>query len=118
MPILIKDTIATVDMNNTCGSYSLYGASVSRDASVVQNLREAGVIILGKANLSQWGNFRSRDADNAHKSKSSNGWSATGGQTYGVYGPIQDPSGSSSGSCVATTLGLAFAALANEVSSV
>ena len=70
-------------------------------------LRAAGVIILGKANLSQWANYRS---DNT-----SNGWSAYGGQTYGAYYPGQDPSGSSSGSAVGTSIGLCLAALGTEV---
>ncbi len=102
-------------MENTAGSYALSGATISRDASIVQKLRTAGVIVLGTTNLSQWGNARSSDANNSYKLQSSNGWSATGGQTYGVYHIKQDPSGSSSGSAVATSLGLALAALGNEV---
>jgi amidase len=69
-------------------------------------LRKAGAIILGKSNLSQWANYRS--------SNTSNGWSAYGGQTYGAYYPGQDPSGSSSGSGVSSSLGLAFASLGTE----
>ncbi|KAF2275506.1 amidase signature enzyme [Westerdykella ornata] len=107
LPILIKNNIAAADlMNNTAGSYALLGARVSRDATVVAKLRKAGVIILGKANMSQWANFRS--------SNSSNGWSAHGGQVYGAYYPQQDPSGSSSGSGVGSSLGLALAALGTE----
>ncbi|KAI4675338.1 uncharacterized protein J4E84_010080 [Alternaria hordeiaustralica] len=107
LPILIKDNIATADeMNNTAGSWSLMGAKVPRDATVAAKLREAGAIILGKANLSQWANYRS--------SNSSNGWTARGGQTYGAYYPGQDPSGSSSGSGVAASLGLAFGTLGSE----
>ena len=71
-------------------------------------LRAAGVVILGKTNLSQWANFRSTN--------SSNGWSAYGGQVFGAYYPLQDPSGSSSGSGVASSIGLALAALGTEVS--
>lgn len=93
-------------MNNTAGSYALLGAKVPRDSTVAAKLRKAGVIILGKANLSQWANFRS--------SNSSNGWSAHGGQVYGAYYPDQDPSGSSSGSGVASSLGLALASLGTE----
>lgn len=105
--MLIKNNIATADqMNNTAGSWSLVGAKVPRDATVAAKLREAGAIILGKSNLSQWANYRS--------SNSSNGWSAYGGQTYGAYYPGQDPSGSSSGSGVATSIGLAWAALGTE----
>ncbi|EXJ94079.1 hypothetical protein A1O1_02472 [Capronia coronata CBS 617.96] len=114
VPVLIKDSIATTDMENTSGSYALSGATIDRDASVVQRLRAAGAIVLGTTNLSQWGNARSSDANNSYKSQSSNGWSATGGQTYGVYHVKQDPSGSSSGSAVATSLGLALAAVGNE----
>ncbi|CAE7212213.1 hypothetical protein P3342_012342 [Pyrenophora teres f. teres] len=107
LPILVKNNIATADkMNNTAGSWSLIGAKVPRDATVVAKLREAGAIILGKSNLSQWANFRS--------SNSSNGWSAHGGQTYGAYYPGQDPSGSSSGSGVSASLGLAWGTLGTE----
>ncbi|CAN9102547.1 putative amidase [Alternaria tenuissima] len=107
LPILIKDNIATDDeMNNTAGSWSLMGAKVPRDSTIAAKLREAGAIILGKTNLSQWANYRS--------SNSSNGWSARGGQTYGAYYPGQDPSGSSSGSGVAASLGLAFGTLGSE----
>ncbi|KAI0531651.1 glutamyl-tRNA amidotransferase subunit A [Xylaria digitata] len=107
IPILIKDTIATNDrMNTTAGSYALLGAKVPADATVVQNLRKAGAIILGKTNLSQWGSIRSLN--------STNGWSAVGGQTHGVFYPNQDPSGSSSGSGVAATLGLATGCLGGE----
>jgi amidase len=107
LPILIKNNIATADeMNNTAGSWSLVGARVPRDSTMAARLRKAGAIILGKTNLSQWANYRS--------SNSSNGWSAYGGQTYGAYYPGQDPSGSSSGSGVASSLGLAFAALGTE----
>lgn len=90
------------------GSFALLGAKVPRDAGVAAKLRAAGAIILGKANLSQWANFRSNN--------STNGWSAYGGQTQGAYFPEQDPSGSSSGSGVASSLGLALAALGTEVS--
>ena len=93
-------------MNNTAGSYSLLGAKVPRDATVAAKLRKSGAILLGKANLSQWANFRS--------SNSSNGWSAHGGQVYGAYYPEQDPSGSSSGSGVASSLGLAVVSLGTE----
>lgn len=109
MPIIIKNNIATMDrMNNTAGSFALLGAKVPKDAGVAAKLRAAGAIILGKANLSQWANFRS--------SNSTNGWSAYGGQTLGVYIPQQDPSGSSSGSGVSSALGLALASLGTETS--
>jgi polygalacturonase len=74
---------------------------------MAKKLREAGAIILGKTNLSQWANYRS--------SNSSNGWSAYGGQVYAAYYPRQDPSGSSSGSGVASSLGLALGSLGTEV---
>lgn len=107
IPILIKNNIATRDaMNNTAGSYALLGAQVPRDSTMADKLRKAGAVILGKANLSQWANFRSTN--------SSNGWSAHGGQTYAAYYPDQDPSGSSSGSGVASALGLALASLGTE----
>lgn len=107
IPILIKNNIATDDkMPNTAGSYALLGAKVPRDSGVAARLRKAGVIILGKTNLSQWANFRSFNT--------SNGWSAYGGQTQGPYYPGQDPSGSSSGSGVSSALGLALAALGTE----
>ena len=84
----------------------MLGSQVPRDAGVAAKLRRAGAILLGKTNLSQWANYRS---DNT-----SNGWSAYGGQTYGAYYPQQDPSGSSSGSGVSSSLGLALAALGTE----
>ncbi|KAK3382264.1 amidase [Lasiosphaeria ovina] len=107
IPILVKDNIATADkMDNTAGSYALVGAKVPGDSTVAAKLRKAGAVILGKTNLSQWANYRS--------SNSSNGWSAVGGQTQGAYYPGQDPSGSSSGSGVSSSLGLAFASLGTE----
>ncbi|KAK0105868.1 hypothetical protein ONS95_004381 [Cadophora gregata] len=107
IPMLIKNNIATHDqMNNTAGSYALLGAKVPRDATVAAKLRAAGVILLGKSNLSQWANFRS--------SNSSSGWSAYGNQTTSAYFPNGDPSGSSSGSGVGTSIGLAWASLGTE----
>ncbi|KAG6025179.1 hypothetical protein E4U41_001593 [Claviceps citrina] len=107
IPVLIKDTIATLDkMNNTAGSYALVGAVPKEDSTVAARLRKAGVIILGKSNLSQWANWRSAN--------SSNGWTAYGGQTKGAYFPGQDPSGSSSGSGVSASIGLAWASLGTE----
>lgn len=107
VPVLVKNNIATFDlMNNTAGSYALLGAKVPEDSTVAAKLRKAGAIILGKANLSQWANFRSLNG--------SDGWSAYGGQTVGAYYPGQDPSGSSSGSGVASSIGLAWASLGTE----
>ncbi|KAB5580286.1 amidase signature domain-containing protein [Coniochaeta sp. 2T2.1] len=109
IPILLKDNIATADkMNNTAGSYALLGAKVPRDSTMAAKLRKAGAILLGKTNLSQWANYRAGN--------SSNGWTAIGGQTYGAYYPTQDASGSSSGSGVASSIGLALAALGSETS--
>ena len=109
IPVLLKNNIATADkMDNSAGSYALAGAKVSRDSTVAAKLRQAGAIILGKTNLSQWANYRSFNT--------SNGWSAIGGQAQGAYYPGQDPSGSSSGSGVASSLGLALAALGTETS--
>lgn len=107
IPIFIKNNIATNDsMDNTAGSYSLAGAKVPRDSTLASKLRKAGAVILGKANLSQWANFRSFN--------SSNGWSAIGGQVIGPYFPDEDPSGSSSGSAVSAALGLSLATLGSE----
>lgn len=110
IPILIKDTISAHGTNNTAGSYCLVGAKPKNEASLVTRLREAGAIILGKANTSEWGNGRS-SGDNA-----SNGWSSWGGQTYGVYSDTQDPCGSSSGSATSMALGLAAVTIGVEVS--
>jgi amidase len=107
LPMLIKNNIATKDsMNNTAGSFSLLGAAVPRDSTVAAKLRAAGVVLLGKSNMSQWANFRSTN--------SSNGWSAYGGQVTGAYYPNMDPSGSSSGSGVGSSIGLAMASLGTE----
>lgn len=107
IPLLIKNNIATMDqMNNTAGSFSLLSSKVPHDSAMAAKLRAAGVIILGKANLSQWANFRSSD--------SSSGWSAYGGQVLGAYIANMNPSGSSSGSAVASSIGLALASLGTE----
>ncbi|POS70179.1 amidase [Diaporthe helianthi] len=109
IPVLIKNNIATSDkMNNTAGSYALLGATVPSDSTVASKLRKAGAVILGKSNLSQWSGARSEN--------SSSGWSAHGGQTQGAYYPAQSPCGSSAGSGVAASLGLAWAALGTETS--
>ncbi|KAH8819347.1 amidase [Xylogone sp. PMI_703] len=109
IPIMIKNNIATMDkMNNTAGSYSLLGATVPRDSTVVAKLRAAGLIILGKANMSQWAQFRSS------KMNTTSGWSAYGGQVTGAYHHNMSPSGSSSGSSVATSIGLTAVALGTE----
>lgn len=110
IPVLIKDNIGTADkMPNTAGSFALINATLATDSTIAAKLRKAGAIILGKANLSQWANWRN---DNSGTS----GWSAVGGQTIGAYFERQDPSGSSSGSGVSASLGLAWAALGSETS--
>lgn len=91
----------------SAGSTALRGAEYPSDSTVVAKLREAGVVLLGLANLSQWAMFRSTNT--------TNGWSAVGGQVMGAYAEKQDPSGSSSGSGVASDLGLAWATLGTEV---
>ncbi|KAI4253871.1 MAG: hypothetical protein LQ352_003426, partial [Teloschistes flavicans] len=106
-----QDNIATKDqMNNTAGSYALVGAKVSRESSIITRLREAGAIILGKATMGEWAQCRSRKASSSH------GWSAYGGQVFGAYYPQQDPSGSSSGSAVAVSIGLSLGSIGTETS--
>ncbi|KAL7928743.1 amidase signature enzyme [Trichoderma chlorosporum] len=108
IPVLLKNNVATHDkMDTTAGSQLLIGATVPRDAFVAHKLREAGAVILGKTNMSQWANYRCRDYG-------INGWSSHGGQTLAAYHAQQNPSGSSSGSGVAADLGLAWAALGTE----
>ncbi len=107
IPILIKDNIDTHDrMMTTAGSLALVGARPARDAAVAQKLREAGAIILGKTNLSEWANFRS--------TKSSSGWSARGGQTRNPDVLDRNPCGSSSGSGAAVAANLCAAAIGTE----
>ena len=108
IPILIKDNIDTADkMLTTAGSLALVDApSPKQDAFVVQRLRKAGAIIIGKTNLSEWANFRS--------TKSISGWSGRGGQTNNPYFLDQNPCGSSSGSGVAVSANLAAAAVGTE----
>ncbi|KAF6821789.1 glutamyl-tRNA amidotransferase subunit A (amidase) [Colletotrichum plurivorum] len=107
IPVLLKDNMATADgMNNTAGSFALVGAKVSEDSTVAAKLRKAGAILLGKASMSQWAQCRSSNA--------TSGWSSYGGQVLGAYYPNQDPSGSSSGSGVASSVGLAWASLGTE----
>jgi amidase len=107
VPILIKDNIDTADqMTTTAGSLALEGSIASQDAFVVSQLRQAGAILLGKTNLSEWANFRS--------SRSSSGWSSRGGQTRHPYALDRNPCGSSSGSGVAVAANLCAAALGTE----
>ena len=107
IPVLIKDNIDSGDrMLTTAGSLALLGAPAPRDAFVVQRLRDAGAVLLGKTNLSEWANIRA--------SKSSSGWSARGGQTANPYGVGRNPCGSSSGTGAAIAAGLAPIGLGTE----
>jgi amidase len=107
VPILLKDNIATADrLMTTAGSMALAGARPPHDAFIVERLREAGVVILGKTNLSEWANFRS--------THSTSGWSGRGGQTKNPYALDRNPSGSSSGSGAAIAANLAAAAIGTE----
>ena len=107
IPLLLKDNIATADqMQTTAGSLALVGARPPRDAFVVEKLRQAGAVILGKVNLSEWANFRS--------TTSSSGWSGRGGQSLNPYVLDRSPIGSSSGSATAIAANLAAAALGSE----
>jgi len=107
IPVVLKDNIATKDrMMTTAGSLALEGVTARRDAFLVDRLRAAGAVILGKANLSEWANFRSRH--------SSSGWSARGGQCRNPYVLDRNPCGSSSGSAVAVSASLCAAAVGTE----
>lgn len=106
LPILLKDNIETADMPTTAGSLAMVDNAPGRDAPLVTRLREAGAVILGKANLSEWANIRSTN--------SISGWSAVGGQTLNPYDPARTPCGSSSGSATAVAMGLAPAAIGTE----
>ncbi|GKZ76744.1 hypothetical protein AnigIFM56816_008031 [Aspergillus niger] len=109
LPVLLKDMIGTKDkMQTAAGSWALVGAKVPADSTVAAKLRDSGLVILGKTSMSEWANFRSVN--------SSNGWNARRGYTLGAYYPDQDPNGSSSGSAVATDLGLTMFALGTETS--
>jgi amidase len=107
IPILLKDNIDTADrMHTTAGSLVLMDSRRAQDAFLVRRLRAAGAVILGKTNLSEWANFRSRH--------SSSGWSARGGQTRNPYAPDRNPCGSSSGSGAAIAADLAVIAVGSE----
>jgi amidase len=107
IPVLVKDNIATGDrMSTSAGSLALANVKAPRDASAVARLREAGAVILGKTNLSEWANIRS--------SHSTSGWSGRGGLTLNPYALDRNPSGSSSGSAAAVAAGLAPVAVGTE----
>ena len=107
IPVLLKDNIDTGDkMQTTAGSFALAGQPAVRDSTVAAKLRAGGAVILGKANLSEWANFRSFN--------SSSGWSGRGGQCNNPYAIDRNPCGSSSGSGAAASANLCAAALATE----
>jgi len=107
IPILVKDNINTGDkMMTTAGSLALEGHKAGKDAFIVKQLREAGAVLLGKTNLSEWANFRS--------SRSTSGWSSRGGQTKNPYRLTRNPSGSSAGSGSAVSGNLCVVAVGTE----
>lgn len=107
LPVLIKDNIDTADqMLTTAGSLALVNSKPARDAFIVRRLREAGALILGKTNLSEWANFRSNRA--------SSGWSGRGGQTKNPYALDRNPCGSSAGTGAAIAAGLAVVGVGSE----
>jgi len=106
IPVLLKDNVETRDQPTTAGSLALADNATGRDAPLVARLRAAGAVILGKANLSEWANFRSE--------RSSSGWSGIGGQTRNPYDPSRSPCGSSSGSGVAVAAGMTVLAVGTE----
>ncbi|HEV2421860.1 MAG TPA: amidase [Candidatus Acidoferrales bacterium] len=107
IPVLIKDNIGTSDrMMTTAGSLALSGFTPAKDSGVARHLREAGAVILGKTNLSEWANFRSNS--------SSSGWSGRGGQTHNPYATDRNPCGSSSGSGAAASANLAAVTIGTE----
>jgi len=107
IPVLIKDNIDTSDrMMTTAGSLALVGSKPPKDSKVVQKLREAGAVILGKTNLSEWANIRSN--------QSTSGWSGRGGQTKNPYVLDRNPCGSSSGSGAGVSANLCAIAIGTE----
>lgn len=107
VPVLLKDNIDTADEQHTsAGSLALARSLAAGDSAVVARLREAGAVVLGKANLSEWANFRS--------TRSSSGWSGRGGQCRNPYALDRSPSGSSSGSAVAAAASLAAVTIGTE----
>ena len=107
IPVILKANIGTTDqMVTSAGSLALADHVPPEDAFVVKRLRDAGAVILGKANLSEWANFRS--------TKSSSGWSSVGGQTLNPYDTRRSPCGSSSGSAVSVAANLTAVSIGTE----
>ncbi len=106
VPILVKDNIETIEWPTTAGSLALTDNLTGRDADLISRLRESGAVILGKANLSEWANFRSE--------KSISGWSGVRGQTRNAFDVTRSPCGSSSGSAVSVALGYVPVAIGSE----
>ncbi|MFN8094320.1 MAG: amidase [Vicinamibacteria bacterium] len=107
VPVLLKDNIDTADKTTTtAGSLALEGSRPAQDAPLARRLREAGAVLLGKANLSEWANFRS--------TRSVSGWSGRGGQCRNPYALDRNPSGSSSGSGAAVAANLVALAVGTE----
>lgn len=107
IPVVLKDNIDTSDeMTTTAGSYALQGSIPNRDSTVAAKLREAGAVLLAKANLSEWANFRS--------TSSSSGWSGRGGQCRNPYALNRNPCGSSSGSGASVSANLTAVAIGTE----
>src|SRR5213596_1794810 len=112
IPLLVKDNIATKDnMQTTAGSLAIYGSQVPADAPLIQKLRAAGAIILGKANLGEWANFRDDEAETYPLAV---GWSARGGSTNNAYDLSYTSWGSSSGSGNGAAANLCAAAIGTE----
>ena len=107
IPVLIKDNIDTGDrLQTTAGSLALAGSPAPRDAFIIERLRDAGAVLLGKTNLSEWANFRS--------TRSTSGWSGRGGQTRNPYVLDRNPCGSSSGTAAAISANLGAVGIGTE----
>ena len=106
IPFVVKDNVDTRDLPTTAGSRALLAARPADDATVVKRLRRAGMVLLGKANLTEWANFRSP--------RSTSGWSGVGGVTRNPYALDRNASGSSTGSAVAVAASLAQVAVGTE----
>ncbi len=106
IPVLLKDNVDTAHLQTTAGSRALLGTPPAKDATLMANLRKAGAVLLGKANLSEWANFRA--------AKPTSGWSGVGGQTNNPYVLDRNPCGSSAGSGAAIAASLAQVAIGSE----